>query len=268
MKTKKYQDNELFRDISVVGDEHWQDIVRIDGKRFVDFKPGIIEFNGYEMYKDMISQIADYLDNVEVTEETLAENKKLVARVRKASNELDSFRKAVKKAYEAPYTDYFEKIKELKAMSAEAEEKVRKQIRAFDEKQRADKEEEIRDLFEKRIRPYNFEADVNVEQFLEPKYLNKSYSMNKIEEEMVDWLENKKEGLEAINNTLGLNRFSNEYKQKAKEAYLNAGKTATQSINEIYKDANMEIATLKVYKKDLNTAIDLLVKNNITVLTD
>ena len=65
----------------------------------VDVKviPGKVEFEGYEILKGQILTIDSFLSQIEVTEDNIKESKKLVAKVRKSANKLDSERIRIKK---------------------------------------------------------------------------------------------------------------------------------------------------------------------------
>lgn len=170
----------------------------IDGYKGIAYQAGHIYFHDFDIYQDMISQIADYLKSVEVTEETLQENKKLVARVRKATEALEQTRIHLKKGYLEPYTEFEQKVKYLVNMAREAEDTVRDQLRDFDIRRMEEKQKEIEELFEKRKRPYDFPGNLTVDRFMKQKYLNKTCSMNTIEHEMVEFFEDIKSSLEAI----------------------------------------------------------------------
>ena len=164
----------------------------------VNMTRGSFELVGYNELKYKISLIADYLENVEVTEENIKENKKLVARVRKAIDELNRDRIEFKKTYLLPYEYYAQQVKEVSDMAKEAEETVRQQIRELEEIERDEKEARIKELFEARLRPYPHKEIMDFEEFMKPSYANKTYSMSKVEEEIVKFLESRERDYEAL----------------------------------------------------------------------
>lgn len=160
--------------------------------------PGHIYFDSYGKYKDMVVQISDWLKQTEVTEENLTTNRKLVARVRKACNELDDKRKEIKRSLLNPYSEFELQVKELISLAKEGEDIVREQIRELDERQREEKEREIERIFNLRLRHYNFPIETDYTDFLENRHLNKSTPLSKVEQEMVTWLETRKTDCEAL----------------------------------------------------------------------
>lgn len=172
----------------------------------VNMTSGNFELVGYKQLKYKISMIAQYLEGVEVNEENIKQNKKLVARVRKAVEDLNKERIEFKKAYLEPYQSYADQVKEVSNIAKQAEETVRQQIRELEEIEREQKEEEIRKLFELRLRPYAHKELIDFEEFMKPSYANKTYSMNKVEDEIVNFLQTKERDYEALE---GLSLTSN-----------------------------------------------------------
>ena len=164
----------------------------------VSFTQGRVEIAGYNQIHAALSELADYLEHVEVTEENIKENKKLVARVSKATKEMNQARIDYKKRYLEPFSIYEGQVKELTELVKTAEDTVRAQIRELDEIEREEKEQKIKKLFERRKRPYKeYGQFMNFEDFIEPRHLNKSTSMNSVEEEITNWIE-------GVNNDLAL----------------------------------------------------------------
>lgn len=160
--------------------------------------PAQVELLGFEQGKEKILRIADYLKNVRVTEENLQDAKKLVARVRKAVDSLDSMRKDVRKNILFQYEDMASQIKEIKEITTVAEDAVRDQIRHYDELYKEEKQEKIKEIFTKHLRHYSFENLITFDMFLEPRHLNKSVSMTKIEQEIAQWLDKRNEDIGMI----------------------------------------------------------------------
>ena len=83
-----------------------------------------IEFADYEKILDDAQRLADKMKEQEVTEETIKENKKLVATINKRIRELDTQRKLVKSEIMTPYEELNEKIQTLKDVLKEGIEHV------------------------------------------------------------------------------------------------------------------------------------------------
>lgn len=135
--------------------------------------------------------LSDHLQTVVVTEDTISTNKKLVAKVRKRADELNSRRIKIKKEILKPYEMFKSDVDEIINEVKSGEDIIRNQIQEFENQQRDEKQEAITELFEKRIEKYPLIKDlgISVMDFIKPSHLNKSASLDKTEVEMVNWLE-------------------------------------------------------------------------------
>lgn len=181
-----------------------------DNSLIVD--PGSIQFPVFRQIKESAIKLADHVKKVEVTEENVKESKKLVAAVSKQAKVLNDERIAVKKQMLEPYNEFEQQVKEITEIVKSSEEIVRQQIRQLEEQERAEKEEEIKQLFDKRMKQYDFGGLFSFKDFLEQKYLNKTFTLTKIEKEMVQWFEQINQGLEAIANLEQADEVLAEYK--------------------------------------------------------
>lgn len=164
----------------------------------IQLKENKIELIGYDQLVKQLDQLGEYLLSIEVTEENIQENKRLVAQVRKACDQLNKERIAFKKNYLEPLETLEQQVKTIDKKASEFEAAVRIQIREIEEKEREDKKNEINKLFSKKARTYGNDDLYPFEDFLNNRYLNKSYSMNKIEQEMTAWFENRENDINAL----------------------------------------------------------------------
>ena len=149
---------------------------------------GEIQFPGFPTLKASIETLTQAMVTVEVNEENIQQSKKLVAKVRKETNFLQDEVRRVTKFYEKPLEDFKEDVKELTNLVKQAEEVIRSQVRGLEEKERQEKEDLIEELFDKRSQQYNLQGVLGFTDFWKREYANKTFSMNKVEEEMVEWL--------------------------------------------------------------------------------
>lgn len=163
----------------------------------VVYVPGAIDFPAYKKLLDDARQIAAFISSVEVTDDTVKASKKLLASVNKEVGKLESRRIEIKKALLEPYADFETQIKEITGTLKEADATVRSQVRELEERQREEKRQEIEALFTARMQMYTG-FPFTLEDFLTPQHLNKSMSINKIEEELAAWFLAKDEDLRAI----------------------------------------------------------------------
>lgn len=157
-----------------------------------------IELIGYEVLDRQLNQLGEYLSSIVVTQDNIKENKHLVAKVRKACKELNDRRIAFKREYLKPLETLENQVKQLDKKASEFENLVRVQIRDLEEKEREEKRAEIENLFNKRLKIYGSSELYPFESFLTKQHLNKSTSMEKIEDEMVEWFESRQNDINAL----------------------------------------------------------------------
>lgn len=172
------------------------DMVLVDHQILV--QEGRFELLGYEELKQQVNEIGRYLLSIEVTSDNIQENKRLVAQVRKMVDKLNRERIDLKKEYLKPYAHLESQVKELTNTVTQYEEVVRGQIREIEEHERKEKEAQIKEMFERRRVKYGSDMLYLFDDFIEPKHLNKSMSMNKVEDEMIAWFENRSQMLKAL----------------------------------------------------------------------
>ena len=177
------------------------ELISLTDNHEITLKDQQITIIGYDQLLKELDELGNYLTSIEVTEENLAKNKKLVSEVRKAANALNAEKIAFKKGYLKPLETLENQVKEVMRRSNSYEETVRRQIRLIEEEEREQKQEEIRKLFNKRLRAYGGKEVSTIysfDDFFDPKYANKSYPWNKVEQNMVDFFEQRKQDVGAL----------------------------------------------------------------------
>lgn len=170
-------------------------------KNSVKVLQGSVEFLGYEQLKVQALEVAKIIRETEVNEETIKNAKKLLASANKAVNELEDRRISIKREIMTPYQDFELKVKEIVGIVKEADNEIRSKVRELEQLERDKKENQLRDIWELRIRPYkDITKILSFEDWLEPSYLNKSIPINKVEENMTQWLEVRKKDIGTINS--------------------------------------------------------------------
>lgn len=159
---------------------------------------GSVVFSGYESLKAQAQDIAEYIETVAVTEDNVKASKKMLAAVNKAVKELEDRRIAVKKAMIEPYLEFEEQVKEIVGIVKGADEVVRSQVRALEEVERIVKREQLRLIWDKRIEHYPFGGSVLFEDFISEQHLNKTMAIDKVEEQMVEYLEKVNSDIKVI----------------------------------------------------------------------
>ena len=161
---------------------------------------GSIQFAEFENLKEQALTLANEIRTVEVNEETIKTSKKLLAEINKSVKVLDDKRINIKKLMLEPYQSFEAQVKEIIGIVKEADEIVRNQVRNFEEDQRREKEEILKEKFDKRIVHYSFRDLFHFHDFISPKHLNKSASIEAVEKEMIDFLNRIARDMKAIEN--------------------------------------------------------------------
>jgi len=182
----------------------------------VDFKgiqivQGLIQFNDYQRIKKEAEDLAEQIKTVDVNEENVKQSKKLLAIVNKRLKELEDTRIGIKKSMLEPYQLFEEQVKEIVGIVKEADAEVREQVKLLEEFDRIEKEEAIRDLFFKRREKYTLGELLNPNHFLKPYHLNKSTSLEKVEKEMVAFLEQTEKDVQVIQSMANAGAILHEY---------------------------------------------------------
>ena len=149
---------------------------------------GTIKFDGFPTLRLSVERLVEKMKTVEVTEENVKESKQLVARVRKEVDALNDERKRVERFYLSPLDDFKRGIKEVGDLIKEAEESVRSQVRTLDEIEREVKYQDVQMLFDLRVNAYDLKGMFDFSDFYRREFTNKTYTLSKVESEMVEWL--------------------------------------------------------------------------------
>lgn len=186
----------------------------------VEQVPGKISFN-YEEIKENLSQMMDLYKDAVVTEENKAASKKEVASLRRIKKAIDDSRKEVKQKCLEPYQEFESKALALMSLVDEPILLIDKQVKEFDEKQRAEKRQKIREAYDGMIG--NLAEYLSFEQALDVKWLNTSVSLKKAKDEL--------------------------------QALINSVQMAVQTISAMQSDATQE--ALAMYKRTLDMAASI-----------
>lgn len=147
----------------------------------VDQVPGRINFN-YEEIRENLSQMMDLYKDAVVTEENKAASKKEVASLRRIKKAIDDSRKEVKQECLKPYQDFEAKAVALMSLVDEPILMIDKQVKEFDEKQRVEKRQKIREAYDGMIG--NIAEYLSFERAYESKWETTSVSLKKAREEL------------------------------------------------------------------------------------
>ncbi len=140
-----------------------------------------IQFN-YEDIKKWVTEKAKEYKSVVYTEETITAAKSDRATLNKVAKAINDEKIRIKKEVLKPFEDFENKCKELQGIITDASSSIDAQVKAFEEKEQNEKKEQIKALFDIYIGDYK--DLILFDLIFNPRWLNKTYTMKKIEEEI------------------------------------------------------------------------------------
>ena len=165
--------------------------------KVIEKVPGKLVIN-YEELKAALSVELEKYKGLVVTENQITEAKSTRAKLNKVKAAIEDRRKELKKEYLKPYEIVEKQAKELVAMIDEASSNIANQIKEFEEKEKEAKKIEIANLWVKL--GYN---KITVDKIWNEKWLNKTFTLSKIKEEMQAQIDDIEGDLNAIKELCG-----------------------------------------------------------------
>lgn len=240
---------------------------------------GSVVFGAYEELKKQASNLASQIRTVEVSDDNVKLSKKLLASLNKRLKELEDKRISVKKMMMEPYMGFEEQVKEIVSIVKDADAHVRDQVKELEEQERMQKQDQLSALWEMRVQHYSFKELVPFDNFLKPKHLTKTMSINAVEKEMVQFLEQIQSDIHVLYNL--------DYSEEHIDVYLqcfNLGQAMMQVKDKKQRHAQIKQNTVKlqpteneiaflvsvnVYnQKELNLLERILQENQFEYTTD
>lgn len=139
-----------------------------------------ILWNNQELMYEVQKKVAEYKDLV-YTDEQIPEAKKDRATLNKLVQALDAKRKEIKKMCLIPADKFAEQVNEIIAVINEPIAMIDKQLSEYDEMKKQEKQKEIENIFSE----IDFPSYVSLAGIYNQKWMNKTYSLKQIKEEML-----------------------------------------------------------------------------------
>jgi hypothetical protein len=187
----------------------------------VSQQAGIISTNLDAIKEEITQQMAQYKDYT-VTEDSVKDDKKVLADLRKLEKSLDDSRKSVKKLWMQPYEEFEGRCKEVIALVEEPINLINGQIKLFEEDAKNVKLEYVKGIYEREIGEY--QEYLPFDKVFNQKWLNKSYTDGDIVYDLSQMRLKVKTDLEAI-HALG-----SEVEQECIKAYINSDNNLSVAI--------------------------------------
>ena len=173
--------------------------------------PKSIKFN-YEELKKQLADGLDYYNNLVVTEDSIKGAKKDKAQLNKLKTALENARKDVKNQCLAPYEEFATQEKELVSMIDAPIQSISDQMQKFDDAKKQEKQDQIKAFYFANI--HDLESLLPLEKIWNPKWLNATYKMADISDEITKTIFKVKNDLNIIK------AFGVECEQQMIDKYL------------------------------------------------
>ena len=154
-----------------------------------------IKFN-YEELKGGLTASLERYQNLVYTPENIKEAKDDRATLNALKKSLNDEKIKIKKEFEVPYKDFEDKIKELIELVDKPASEIDKQVKVFEEQEKAKKREVINTIYSENIGAY---AElISLEKLYDPRWENKTYKETDITKEIQDVVKKADSDLKVI----------------------------------------------------------------------
>ena len=170
-----------------------------------------IEWNKAELEAAVKAKVNSY-KGIVYTEETLKSAKADRAELNNLLKAIEDRRKKVKEIINQPYSDFEKELKSVTALIKSQTEEIGKQIDSFEDKQKEEKKQKIREAYDSAIG--DLKEILPFTKVFDTRYLNKTYKLNTAISEVKAKIEKVKEDLSTIESVCG------KYALNAKDVYV------------------------------------------------
>lgn len=191
-----------------------------------------IGWNKDEIKKAVIS-ITEQYKGLAYTEEQLQEAKKDRAMLNAMKKDISDRRIQVKKALLEPYDVFESEVKEVVALIDEPIEMIGKQIEAYEDKVREEKNTALAQFFSENI--WELSEVVSYDRIFNPKWLNKTASLSSCKAEIQKIIDDINTDLAAI-----ISSVDEKYQVFAKDYYLQHGFNLSKALGEANRIQEMD----------------------------
>ena len=199
-----------------------------------------IKFINFEEVKENLASRIKIYENLQVEFENLKECKTVGIKLRKLKKAIDEKRKEIKKEFSSTFNQFDGDCKKLSLMVTMVEERIMEGIKVFDDAEIDEKRKEIKKVMLTLDKEYNFELTD-----YDSKYLNKTYTLKQIQEDLKSVYDEEKMTLEteSIKRKMfnemfeKMNRESKaQMKQSFFESKINFRRHSIDEIENLLKD--------------------------------
>ena len=140
--------------------------------------PRELSFNFEELKTELSAQLERYTGII-ITEDAIQVGKEDRVRLNKLKTAIENRRKEIKKQWNEPYNAFEAKIKEIVALVDAPIQAIDKQLAAYEDQRKAEKEAQIYDLYHETV-PEEVKGILRFDRIFDQKWLNKGVSLDAI----------------------------------------------------------------------------------------
>lgn len=202
-----------------------------------------ITFNYEDLKKELTIRVKKYKDKI-YNEETIKDAKSDRALLNKVSKAINDEKKRVKEKLLGPYVDFENKCKELMQIIDEASAGIDDQVKKIEECEKNEKLAQI--LMYWSENSGEFGVIIDIDKLIKKEWLNKSYSVNKVMQELDHIVTRTRTDFAILENTSN----DKELVKRLKDYYLNninspSVLTLTMQEKQRIEEVNKKIKTLE-----------------------
>lgn len=170
-----------------------------------------IKFNYEELKGGLTASLKKY-QNLVYTDDNIKEAKDDRATLNALKKSLNDEKVKIRKEFEVPYKDFENKIKELIELVDKPASEIDKQVKAYEEKEKAKKRETINTIYSENIGSY---AElIPLEKLYDPRWENKTYKETDITKEIQDVVKKADNEIKVIED------LKSEFEFQIKDTYF------------------------------------------------
>lgn len=210
-------------------------------KPIEELLPKKIGFNVEEIKPWIEKSISKYQGMV-VTADSIKEAKDDRAKLNKLRNSIEDERKRIKREWNKPYTAFEKEVKSLVGLIDKPIANIDRQLKAYEDHRKQEKQADIQAIFNENVN--ELKGLITLDQIANPKWLNASYNIGAIENEIVAALDDIR------GNRLLIPDICPDYEDYAMDYYLKTlDISSTKNEYERYKAAQEKITAERKAKE-------------------
>lgn len=148
--------------------------------------------------KEYALKLKEYYSTLVFTDEQIKEAKEERASINKIVKKIADYRKNIVSEFKKPIELFENTAKETEKLLKESADFVDSQVKVFEEQEKEEKKSKIQNIYNELINESALNELINLNMLFDERYLNKTYSLEAIEEDLSNQIKNIESDLNAI----------------------------------------------------------------------